>query len=89
MPPTWLIAKTAFFRKRREFWGGAALTIAAGLIAAGFLVFDTVQSQSELSEVSGQLQDVTVKWRRAERVQVERTQLRHHHQGRNDRMRAR
>lgn len=62
-------------RRRREFWGGAALTIAAGVLALAFLVFDGIQSRRELAEVSDELRQVTQLWRRAERVDKDTERL--------------
>ena len=65
----------ARIKKRREFWGGPALTVAAGVLAALFLVFDAIDGKAELDAVSGELQDVTVQWRRAERVDADTERL--------------
>lgn len=55
----------ASLRKRREFWGGPAFLIAAGILGLAFLGWDGARQSSELSETK---QEVTKRQRELKRV---------------------
>lgn len=55
-------------RKRRDFWGGTAWLIAAGVLALGGLVNSFISQSAQLTELEKEVAQKESRFRRAERV---------------------
>ncbi len=62
-------------RKRREFWGGTAFLVAAGLLGVAFLGFEAYSTSQQLSEVEAKVSRLKREVKKAKRTDARTREL--------------